>query len=92
MLTQWRYKIVERFAIVNGEIVSGKVSSKLVHIKPRPKGLFLYKPSTRKYDYVDYTGSVKGQETEVTDRTCTLEILGYIKFISSRNCGEDDFA
>jgi len=91
MLRQWRFKIVQRFARSDGELVcSGKIN-RLRKLKPRPTGLFLYKPSNRRYDYVDYTGKVKGAQVEVDEKTAYLEMLGYIKFIEEVVCDEGFF-
>lgn len=57
----------------------------LLHTKPHPVGVRLYKPSKRKYDYVDYTGVYKQQNVEPSELTCILEFLGYIKFVESSN-------
>ena len=53
--------------------------------------MFLYKPSSRRYDYVDYSGRLKGEWVEAEERTAHLEILGYIKFIEEVECDEGFF-
>ena len=91
MLIQWRYKIVQRFARNDGELIFSQNLKKLYRLKPRPTGLFLYKPSSRRYDYVDYTGRVKGTQVEVDEMTAYLEMLGYIKFIEEIECNGEFF-
>jgi uncharacterized protein with WD repeat len=91
MLVQWRYKIVRRFGRKDGEIIVGSQVRKFMKMKPRPAGLFLYKPSKRKYDYVDYTGRFKGQDVDVNINTCYLETLGVIKFVKKVDCDRDSF-
>jgi hypothetical protein len=54
--------------------------------------MFLYKPSKKKYDYFDYSGSVGNGNASISDTTCTLELLGYIKFIEKKNCDKRSFA
>ena len=91
MLVQWQYKITERFAREGDEILFGATYSRKKKLKPRPTGLFLYKPTGRRYDYVDYTGRVCGQEVEFCEITVYLEALGYIKFVQKVDCNEDFF-
>jgi hypothetical protein len=91
VLTQWRYKIVRRFARCDGELITGRKVDKLQSLKPRPRGLFLYKPTKRKYDYVDYTGRFKKQDVDVTMNTCYLETLGVIKFVEKIDCDQETF-
>ena len=57
----------------------------LLHTKPHPRGVKLYKPSKKRYDYVDYTGVYKSQSVEPSELTCILEFLGYIKFVEQQN-------
>lgn len=91
MLVQWRYKIVKRFAREGQELYCSEKYPELKRMKPRPYGLFLYRPSQRRYDYVDYTGHVKGVPSEAGDITAYLEMLGYIKFIEKKICDEEFF-
>lgn len=91
MLKQWRYKIVQCFARNGCELICSQNLSKFRKLKPRPTGLFLYKPSSRRYDYVDYSGRLKGEWVEAEERTAHLEILGYIKFIEEVECDEGFF-
>ena len=83
MLKQWRFKIVKKFVIDGGEILGGSAIAKFAHKRPRPNRVFLYNPSKRRYDYVDYTGKCGGQECLIDEKTCFLEALGYIKFVES---------
>jgi hypothetical protein len=92
MLVQWRYKIKKKFADCKGELFTGRSYNKYRRTKPRPVRMFLYKPSKKKYDYFDYSGTAKNGGTEVSDTTCTLELLGYIKFIEKKNCDKRSFA
>lgn len=85
MLTQWKYKVCEWFAIQGGEIVVGEFLSKYRGGKARPVGMYIYKPTKRKYDYVDYTGKFKGQDLGFCETTCFLEMLGYIRFVEVEN-------
>jgi hypothetical protein len=86
VLTQWRYKICKKFADCNGQINGSRVVSKFEHTKPIPNRVFLYKPTGKKYDYVDYTGRVKGERIDISDKTFMLEVLGYIKYVSRKKC------
>lgn len=88
MLTQWKYKIVQKFTIDNGEIHGPEVTNHYLHTKPRPDGVFLYKPTKKGYDYVDYTGCGKHEDVDISDKTFKLEILGYIKYVSRRKCDD----
>jgi len=88
MLTQWRYKIQKSFARQGEDIFDGEELQRIIHTKPRPKRLFLYKPSKKKVDYVDYTGETPLGEMEIGFFTCKLELLGYIKFVGRRICNE----
>lgn len=81
MLKQWRYKVCEWFAIQGEEIVVGDFLKGYRGGKARPERMFIYKPTKRKYDYVDYTGRFKGKELSACDTTCYLELLGYIRFV-----------
>ena len=91
MLTQWRFKIVKRFAREGQELYCSEKYPELKKMKPRPNGLFLYRPSQRRYDYVDYTGHVRGVPSEAGEITAYLEMLGYIKFIEKIICDERFF-
>ena len=80
MLIQWKYKVCDKFARSNkGIIITSEKLEKFEHTKPRPDRIYLYKPTKRKYDYIDYTDS-KG-EVDVCEYTMLLEIMGYIKFV-----------
>lgn len=92
MLVQWRYKVCKRFARQGTEIITGIRVKQIACSKPRPVGLFLYKPSKRRYDYVDYTGKINGSDIDVGDGTCYLELLGLIKFVEKVVCDERTFA
>jgi hypothetical protein len=92
MLVQWRYKVCKRFARQGTEIITGIRVKQIACSKPRPVGLFLYKPSKRGYDYVDYTGRYNRTEVDVSDSTCYLEALGLIKFVDRVVCDERTFA
>jgi hypothetical protein len=92
MLVQWRYKVCKRFARQGSEIITGVRVAQIAGSKPRPMGLFLYKPSKRKYDYVDYTGSYRRNGIDASDATCYLELLGLIKFVEKVQCDERTFA
>lgn len=81
MLKQWRYKVCELFAIQGEEIIVGDFLKGYRGGKARPERMFIYKPTKRKYDYVDYTGRFKGKELSACDITCYLELLGYIRFV-----------
>lgn len=81
MLTQWRFKVCEWFAIQGEEIIVGEFLSGYRGGKVRPERMFIYRPSKRKYDYVDYSGRFKGRDLSVCDITCYLELLGYIRFV-----------
>lgn len=91
MLRQWRFKILRKFARDGEELFFGRKQRELRRLKPRPFGLFLYKPSRRRYDYVDYTGKVGKMETDVGEATMFLEMAGYIKFIEKEDCNEHFF-
>lgn len=91
MLKQWRYKVCEKFATIDGEIISGDDVTVLQHTKPYPDRFLLYKPSQKKYDYVDYTGRINKQDAFIAENTCILEVMGFIKFISSREIGKGIF-
>ena len=84
MLRQWRFKICKKFTVEDGKIYGEDVTEHYLHTKPRPDGVFLYKPSKKKYDYVDYTGSGIHYGLDASDKTTTLEILGYIKYIDCK--------
>jgi hypothetical protein len=86
MLVQWRYKICKKFARCNGEIKGHRTVRKFEHTKPIPDKVFLYKPTQKKYDYIDYTGEYGDKDTDISDDTVMLEVLGYIKFVSSKKC------
>ena len=85
MLVQWRYKVCEWFATCGDSIVTGEHLKQFRGGKVRPQGIQIYKPSKRRYDYVDYTGTHKRQEVPVDEITCYLEILGYIRFVEVDN-------
>ena len=85
MLKQWKYKVLEWFAIQGEEIIVGDFLSGYRGGRATPSRMFIYRPTKRKYDYVDYTGKVKGKELDVCELTCYLEILGYIKFIEAED-------
>ena len=91
MLVQWKYKIVKKFAVENSAIVDRSRVIKIEHTKPYPDGFNLYKPTKRKYDYVDYTGNYRGHEVDFSDYTTLLEFLGYIKFIEKMDCDGNVF-
>jgi hypothetical protein len=90
VLIQWRYKICKGFATCGGELIDSGLRE-IKYLKPRPKGLLLYNITKRKYDYVDYTGKVRGVDLDVTEFTCLLEVLGYIKFIDRRKINDGEF-
>lgn len=81
MLKQWRFKTCQWFAIQEGEVIVGEFLEGYRGGRARPEGMYIYKPSKRRYDYVDYTGRHKRSEVQVSDLTCILEFLGYIKFV-----------
>ena len=83
MLVAWRYKVCRVFARNGSGLYPN--ADRLLHTKPHPMGVRLYKPTKRKYDYVDYTGRYKKQEVEPNELTCILEFLGYIKFVEQQN-------
>jgi len=86
MLVQWKYKIIKKFAVERGRIVDKSRMVKIEHTKPYPDGFNLYRPTKRKYDYVDYTGRYKGVNVDFSDYTTLLEFFGYIKFIEKMDC------
>jgi len=90
MLVQWRFKVMCEFATCESEIYTGHYKEFLA-MKPRPERLFLYRPSSKRYDYVDYTGKTKGVKVDLCDNTPMLEFLGYIKFVDSKECNERNF-
>ena len=81
MIKQWRYKVCEWFAIQGDEIIVGEFLSGYRGGRATPEKMFIYKPTKRKYDYVDYTGRFKKKEVDFCEITCYLELLGYIRFI-----------
>ena len=83
--------MTKKFTITPKGILGGEATEKLSHTKPHPGGFFLYKPSHRKFDYVDYTGTGKHRSIDFLDKTYILEILGCIKYISSKKCHEGSF-
>ena len=91
MLTQWHYKVMREFATQQDRIMTGKQMIKYRVTKPRPYRLFLYKPSRRTYDYVDYSGNVKKEFVGISDKTSFLEFYGFIKFIGSSKCDKGGF-
>lgn len=91
MLTQWKYRVCKKFATIDGEIISGDDMKLIQGCKPFPDRFFLYKPSHRQYDYVDYTGRIKKQNATISEKTCILEMLGFIKFVSSKQIGTGYF-
>lgn len=88
MLTQWRYKICKKFTVEGGKIYGAKRTDYYLHTKPRPDDVYLYKPSGKKYDYVDYTGSGKHLGVTCCDKTTMLEFLGYIKYVERKSLDE----
>ena len=91
MLKQWRFKVCDKFATLDGEVIYGDRVKAIQHTKPFPERFLLYKPTARKYDYVDYSGRILKTDVEIAYKTCELEFLGYIKFISSTECDEGNF-
>ncbi len=92
MLVQWRFKVVQDFARDGDNIFVDESFERVRRMKPRPTGTFLYRPSRRRYDYVDYTGRFRKQDVDVCDTTFLLESLGLIKFIERVDCDEQSFA
>jgi hypothetical protein len=85
MLVQWRYKVKKRFSTCGGNVYC-----KRKYLESRdnrfPLGTpFLYKPSRKRYDYVDYTGRVCKCGVEASEVTQFLEFLGYIKFVEKKD-------
>ena len=91
MLQQWRFKVTKKFAVCDGEIYAGKTYDRIIRTKPRPFRMFLYKPSSKRYDYVDYTGRVKGGQAQLSEITPLLEFFEFIKFVDSRDCDGRSF-
>lgn len=89
MLVQWRYKIQKCFAIQDGEILKGDYLLSYRGGKAKPEGMYIHKPTRRKWDFVDYTGRFKGQDLDFEELTCILEMLGFIKFVESSNGQEE---
>lgn len=73
----------ECFAIQFGDIIVGDYLYGYRGGRAKPEGMYIYKPTKRKYDYVDYTGRFKNKVLDFNDITCVLEFLGYIKFVES---------
>lgn len=85
MIVQWRYKVCKIFALHDGEVLIGERLKKYRGGNGKPRGMFIHKPTKRKYDYVDYTGRILKTDLEFCEETCILELLGYIKFVESSN-------
>lgn len=86
MLYQWRYKILRRFGTLEGGIVKGEELSLIVGSKPRPKGFRLYKPTRKRFDFVDYTGNEFGKNVERDEITTLLIGEKYIQYIEKKLC------
>ena len=71
--------------------MDGRMVRKLRYVKPRPKRTFLYKRSSKKYDYYDYEGLREGCEIDFSPTTRELVKLEYIKFIDNRECDKRSF-
>ena len=85
MIVQWRFKILDYFAIHDGLVVSGEHLAGYRGGRAVPQGMRVYKPGQRKWDFVDYTGRAKRVDLDFDELTCILEMLGYIKFVESSN-------
>lgn len=85
MLVQWRYKVCKKFANNQGAITGGGEFRKREKVGLTIGKAFLYKPTKRGYDYVDYTGRVCKCDSELSEMTLFLEFMGYIKFIGRKN-------
>lgn len=83
MLVTWKFKVCKLFAIHNGEVVTGKFLNGYRGGRAKPEGMYIYKPSQSKYDYVDYTD--KSGRVDASELTCVLEFLGYIKFVEQQD-------
>ena len=83
---------MNKFARMDGEVFTGGSHNRLRSLRPCPAGVFIYKPSQRRYDYVDYTGKFNKQDVDFCDTTWLLETLGLIKFIEKIDCDQGSFA
>lgn len=91
-MISWRYKVIKRFANVNGEIRGEEFYDKIVRVREKKGRIFLYRPSSRRYDYLDYSGVACGQCVAVSELTPVLEFLGYIKFVERKEVNGDTFS
>jgi len=86
MLNEYRYKIKDMFVTYKGEVYVGKDRiRKLRYSKPRPRGMFFYKPTKKKYDYFDYTGWELGERVLQCELTHRLLKMGLIDFVSRKS-------
>jgi len=83
MIVQWKYKVCRLFAVEGEDIVLGEYLDGYRGGRACPKGMHIYRPTQRRYDFVDYTGRGKHKDLEFCETTCILEMLGYIKFVGS---------
>lgn len=84
MIVEWRYKVLKVFAREGEDLIPCRVARVMWRHKPHPVGVFLYRPTKRMYDFVEYTGRCKGRDVEGSYLTCALEMLGYIKFVGKK--------
>ena len=80
MLIQHRYKIVTPFLVRNGVILK-KTKWKRVGHSEMPTDIRCYKPSKRKWDYVDYSGRTYYGSMKICEITHELERAGKLIYI-----------
>ena len=83
MLIQYKYKVMEPFVVKDGTILKIKKWTKVGH-EGMPFGMKCYKPSRRKWDYVDYTGTSHLGNIEQCQSTKELVGRGWLVYIDSR--------
>jgi len=87
MLTQYRYKIIEPFVIKDGVILKVKKWKKTGR-ESMPFGMHCYKPSKRRWDYVDYTGDSYYGQINKAESTRELVDRGWLVYIDRRKIGK----
>lgn len=88
MFVQWRFKILNRFGRKGNTIHTGRrkvnEGGRGIRVVDGSDVMFVYNPSGKRYDYVDYTWSSREETDTLSEITSTLEILGYITFVEKK--------
>lgn len=80
MLIQHRYKITAPFIIRDGVIIR-RITWKRTSHEGMPYEMKAYKPSKKRWDFVDYSGKTYYGDMEICETTRELERRGKLIYI-----------